>query len=67
MDIFDGIGSNQYTAYDAEILIFFHKPFFRISILSGILGRTHARLAQLVEHHIDIVGVVGSSPAPRTH
>ncbi len=25
-----------------------------------------ARLAQLVEHHIDIVGVTGSSPVSRT-
>ncbi len=28
--------------------------------------RVHARLAQLVEHHIDIVGVTGSSPVSRT-
>ena len=25
-----------------------------------------ARLAQLVEHHLDTVGVTGSSPVPRT-
>ena len=38
----------------------------------GVLKRSvilsqHARLAQLVERHIDIVEVTGSSPVSRTH
>jgi hypothetical protein len=40
--------------------------------MCGMLGiwysrqAKNARLAQLVEHHIDIVGVTGSSPVSRT-
>ena len=30
------------------------------------LGFPHAVIAQLVEHHLDMVGVTGSSPVDRT-
>lgn len=42
--------------------LYFIAPLYSSGILAHI-----ARLAQLVEHHIDIVGVAGSSPAPRTN
>lgn len=39
---------------------------FQYTVLHKKLGIVYARLAQLVERHIDIVEVTGSSPVSRT-
>lgn len=50
-----------YLASNSDILLKLHAISQYVHLLFYF-----ARLAQLVEHHIDIVGVTGSSPVSRT-
>ena len=42
------------------------RKVLTIAVLCGNIPLLSARLAQLVEHMLDVHGVTGSSPVPRT-